>query len=797
MASAGTERSRGATVHQFRPKVPVVPERFSFWELLLVALFLTRYLLPTEAGDQGVTLWIAAGWWFVAAGRCWWLWRMGETIRWRASLLDVGVLALIGGHLLSGTMVLLGTGDQRAALNVMWEWSSLGVCYAFIRSWFGSPPTEPSSRGISDLDPSLMQTLARNGHPPAAALLSTALLVTVLALSGLGLWQYFVWYPRQAAGVDDLLTLREQLDQQGRLSGEERRRYEQLVSEFGTEVLVLSESGRELFLARVRESLEPIGRFALGNTFAGLLAVGLILLLDQAIRQSPSVGWMERILLWSGTGLVGMNLLLTKSRTAWAGFFLGLLVLAILRARGRPVSPHRLRIAGVTLLAVALLGAIAVMLGGLDREVFSEAPKSLGYRLEYWQSTGTMLLEHPWLGVGPGNFRQHYLGYKLPGSSEEILDPHNLFLDVWANGGLLALAGLLLLLGVLAGALYREMRRSFTLATDSTTEPNRPPVPDVSPSVPTQGLLLCGLLAFSLVFSAEWLLSGQFDSVLISVGAAWCLIAVLVSRICRVWPAVPIAAVSGGVALVLHLCGAGGIGMPAITQLLLVLLVAAGSSFPGRLLPSSPSSGRLLFASGMVFSLLAGVCCLWSSVVPVVSASTLTETGRHLMVVRGQFRQAENAFQEAARFDSLSPEPWQQLALLHWSRWDATGRRDHRLYEAAFAAQQEAISRDPHSSTRYRTLAEWSMTRFEHTGEPDHARESVVAYREAVRRYPHHAALRAGLARALDALGEPATEEAGIALWLDDLNASRGHRDKLLKQSVREALLRNIESGTP
>src|SRR4029079_4411509 len=71
--------------------------------------------------------------------------------------------------------------------------------------------------------------------------------------------------------------------------------------------------------------------------------------------------------------------------------------------------------------------------------------KSLRYRFEYWSSTWQMLQESTrnWLtGVGPGNFRQHYLQFKLPQSSEEIAAPHNLMLDVRANGGLLALAGL-------------------------------------------------------------------------------------------------------------------------------------------------------------------------------------------------------------------------------------------------------------------------------------------------------------------------------------------------------------------
>ena len=55
-----------------------------------------------------------------------------------------------------------------------------------------------------------------------------------------------------------------------------------------------------------------------------------------------------------------------------------------------------------------------------------------------------------WSGVGPGNFRYAYLRYKLPESSEEILDPHNLFLEVWATAGFGAFLALLaaLILGL-------------------------------------------------------------------------------------------------------------------------------------------------------------------------------------------------------------------------------------------------------------------------------------------------------------------------------------------------------------
>ena len=47
-----------------------------------------------------------------------------------------------------------------------------------------------------------------------------------------------------------------------------------------------------------------------------------------------------------------------------------------------------------------------------------------------------------WWGVGPGNFAGPYVKYKLPEASEEILDPHNLLLEVWTTGGFWAVAGL-------------------------------------------------------------------------------------------------------------------------------------------------------------------------------------------------------------------------------------------------------------------------------------------------------------------------------------------------------------------
>ena len=68
-----------------------------------------------------------------------------------------------------------------------------------------------------------------------------------------------------------------------------------------------------------------------------------------------------------------------------------------------------------------------------------EGYASVTFGAETWE----VIREHLWLGTGPGNFRDYYLKYKLPESSEEIADPHNFVFDVWANTGLLGLTGLL------------------------------------------------------------------------------------------------------------------------------------------------------------------------------------------------------------------------------------------------------------------------------------------------------------------------------------------------------------------
>ena len=66
-----------------------------------------------------------------------------------------------------------------------------------------------------------------------------------------------------------------------------------------------------------------------------------------------------------------------------------------------------------------------------------------------------MIADHPWPGCGPGNFQEVYTEYKLPKASEEIADPHNFLLEIWATAGTPAALAFLGVLGCFAWSTLR------------------------------------------------------------------------------------------------------------------------------------------------------------------------------------------------------------------------------------------------------------------------------------------------------------------------------------------------------
>lgn len=788
------------------------------WLALVSGLYFLRWWKPTEGTVLGDTLEIAAGW-FVALGLTGWLALRGTVWRIRWDSLYWGVCLLAAGHILSGLIVVETSGDRRAAVNLIWEWAALLVAFPLLRLALATPQLRREWTVVG--------------------------LAAAITLSGYGLTQRFVFYPQMITQYE---RVRQELDrlEESAANGQmpDIQRMEKLRADLlstGLTPQMLSGSGRALLEGRMKHSTEPLGRFALANTFAGLLLVWWALLVQQCVAtwlrwrgQSSSATGVNAprsggdltelftgIVLLSGTVVAGYCLLLTKSRTAYVG---GIVSLAVgwLASRSRGSTTRRQWwLWSVGGLAAALVFAvIAALTGGLDRLVLAEAPKSLQYRLEYWWSSLQVIREAPLLGVGPGQFRQHYLAYKLPRSSEEIADPHNLLLDVWANGGLLSLFGagwLIFSLGSSAaggafgkhiwgswGPIFRSRRQIMTgqviplartvsesgiaptparkiprrksTQRKGTLEPAGSPAGRLAWSSPIRWGGLASLLLL-------WLVEGALETSLLVFVVAWTVAICVFDRFLPSEGIRPVSWAAAGLGLVVHLCGAGGVAMPAISQLLLVVaILAASGTSGGRWLTLPKWGGWLVLVAG------AGLFWggFWTGAQPVAFARSLLDRGDFAQLPS----QREQWYRQATVADSLTAEPWERLAEVKFLKWQSTDRRNERDFEDAVEAQRAAIERNPLSFHTHRALGYFYREKGRLTGaENDHA-TAVQEMQIAVERYPWNAELLADTAETLHAAGhiEQARDIARKSLQQDDVNHSAGHRDKWLTEKTRERM---------
>lgn len=739
---------------------------WQFWSGLVATVFFSRFFLPAEAAAQGDTLWIA-GLWFV----CGIAWAVSLTLRvsprLRFDWLDGAVALWVGGQVASALVVILTAGEKRMAANMAWEWLALGVIWVVLR------------HGI--VRPAVRHAFLR------------ATIVTGVVLAGYGLYQHYVEHPQLVAEYGPLFD---------RLKTATGSDADAIKRKLAQNSVPTEGPAQILFEKRLRDSREPLGLFALANTFGGALAVCLLLALGElleACRRKARLRDLAPLIV--AAALIGWCLLLTKSRTAWIGSACGVVVLLLPQLRF--ASSYRRFLVPGALVSLAIVGGAALlfMLGGLDRQVLSEAPKSVAYRLQYWQAASRLIANHPWLGVGPGNFRQHYLRYKLPEASEEIADPHNLFFDIAATGGIISLIGLGLFLAV---SLVKVLKR----APEVDTDPSATPLvagSDAISKVHTQILRMSSTFSFwmaaagiALAFFGLLICWGQWEDRLLILGIVWCLMGWFFAPrgnsapdSAGLSPNVSNGALAAAVALVVHLLGAGGISMPGVTQLLLMLVAfslvpcsTVGSELAAtRPLESSwPGVSLALACAGM----LVGVTV--TAMAPVVRCRVLLERGTAAgwSGRPGGREIALQDFRDAAVADPWSPDPWRYQ--FEWSGGDSF--RSNDSLDAAVMQLQQAMARDPVNFWAPRTLGNLWLNRWQVTRLPEDAGPAVIWLDRAHELYPTNSAVTAELAMALAANQEQAKAAAmaQAALRQDVIYHQQGHVDRYLGETLRRQL---------
>lgn len=714
---------------------------------MTAALITARAFFPGEDADTGSGLvWVLA---ILLAGALAviGLWASGTT-RLRFSWVDAGVLSLVVLVGLSTTFA----ADRRPAITLGWEWAGFGMAYLLLRN--------------------LPRTRAE------VTTLTGALLATAVALSVYGLYQVFVEFPvlkaRYLASPDVFLA------------------------QLGIDP---SSPSRKALEDRLLGSQEPIATFALANSLAGVLVGPAVIAIGMALTNLlRSEKKSDRILPVVIAGppilILLMCLLLTKSRSAHIGFLVGLIVLAW-QERHR-VARRTLVILGGGLSGLFLLLVVAgAMAGQLDWEMLTQSTKSLRYRREYWMATWRLITSSAQVfgaGLGPGNFAGPYLRFKLPESSEEILDPHNMVLEAWTTGGIAAMLALVTTLGLALREALGPPRSDSSAREDSVaSQPEEPPPPKRTTwlwlSAGSSMLVVIALGKLN-PFEGE----GLWRWTVLAFGWGWGAI--------MFWPllrrqSLTAAALGAGVlALMVNLLAAGGIGMPPVA-LALWSMIALGQNLredrpAGRLRPI----GHRWCAFGLAIALAAIIGSFFGANMPHWrSEAAIAEAEDALKPPKPDPRQAMDAYLRAASTDRFSVRPWLGLANLRYMRWQADGsppaqRVWPEIAEALDLAASKPRNENSLSVQRQRIAYLHELLRLQAQGNKDHPRmrnDLANAAAKAVSLYPGNASLHAELAGASAGIGrfDVAAREAREALRLDSLTP---HYDKKLPEPLRKEL---------
>lgn len=242
------------------------------------------------------------------------------------------------------------------------------------------------------------------------------------------------------------------------------------------------------------------GSFGQPNPFGAFMGLTLALALGAAlgyglearrIVQSAALPWRVvfrheagRLALLSGlfylgmAGLIGIGLAVSWSRGAWMSFAVAALAMVFLVPR-TAVKGATLTVAVVVLvLAVWSSGLVpdpvVARLGGFVEELttledvrgvdITDSNYAVAERIAHWQAAVLMAQDHPWLGVGFGNYEIAYPAYALLNWPYPLGHAHNYYLNLLAEVGWVGLVAYIIAWGTIFVLTFRVWRRSEGLA---------------------------------------------------------------------------------------------------------------------------------------------------------------------------------------------------------------------------------------------------------------------------------------------------------------------------------------------
>ena len=220
--------------------------------------------------------------------------------------------------------------------------------------------------------------------------------------------------------------------------------------------------------------MRAYGHFAQPNPFAGYL--GLTIPLAYALsleglaphataRQTKGPGLRNALLKFAAVatpvtafGIMVVAVLMSWSRGAWVGLAAAVLTITVGRSRRALVGSvavalllaYILLIGGATYLPPALVQRVSDFfpyVSGIDVRTVqvTDANYALVERMAHWEAAVSMLADHPWIGVGIGNYASAYPHYAIGRWRDPLGHAHNYYLNIAAEAGIIGLAAYLAL----------------------------------------------------------------------------------------------------------------------------------------------------------------------------------------------------------------------------------------------------------------------------------------------------------------------------------------------------------------
>ena len=205
------------------------------------------------------------------------------------------------------------------------------------------------------------------------------------------------------------------------------------------------------------------------------LYLGNYLLLPLSLLFAAILSDLQRVsrwLLWAAFALLSIVLVLTVARGAYIGAAVSVCIILVSLPR-EVLQPKHLLI-GIGMIVLVAGASYQFLLHSADNEAGSAlenfqqhvllgdvvGSESGEGRLSTYAQAYQLWQQHPWLGVGPGNFGPASTGYPDPATVEHPPIVNNEYLELLAETGLVGFLTIIALLGVVISRSVIALRRA-------------------------------------------------------------------------------------------------------------------------------------------------------------------------------------------------------------------------------------------------------------------------------------------------------------------------------------------------